>query len=294
MKAFYILFTTLVCGLLLTGCMQDQSQLGYIGSEGAKIYALAAAGVTTDLVDTIKTDLESRDGVYYYEVTFTSGGGSYRYDIDAMTGRVLESTTPDTLDSVAQETAPATDAPAPSDSLVTDADTYEQISTPPSAQPTQNTQSSSGTMISVDRAKELAIAHAGLSSDQVSFIKGELDRDDGYTVYDIEFYSTDYTEYDYEVDAYTGDIVSFDYDIENYTPPTSGSNKEITAEEAKNIAISQVPGSTTSDIYEFEVDYDDGRLEYEGKIYYGNMEYEFEIDGYSGAIRSWEAESIHR
>ena len=38
---------------------------------------------------------------------------------------------------------------------------------------------------------------------------------------------------------------------------------------------------------------DDGRVEYEGKIVYGGMEYEFEIDGYSGAIRSWEAEPVH-
>lgn len=38
---------------------------------------------------------------------------------------------------------------------------------------------------------------------------------------------------------------------------------------------------------------DDGRLEYEGTIYYNGVEYEFSIDGYSGAIRSWEVDS-HR
>ena len=32
-------------------------------------------------------------------------------------------------------------------------------------------------------------------------------------------------------------------------------------------------------------------MEYEGSILYNGMEYEFEIDGYSGAIRNWEAES---
>ena len=54
-----------------------------------------------------------------------------------------------------------------------------------------------------------------------------------------------------------------------------------------------MPGASVNDIWEFEMDMDDGRLEYEGTIYYSNMEYEFTIDGYSGAIRSWEAESIY-
>ena len=52
----------------------------------------------------------------------------------------------------------------------------------------------------------------------------------------------------------------------------------------------QVPGATAGNIAEFETDRDDGRIEYEGKIYYGGMEYEFEIDAYSGAFRKWECE----
>ena len=34
------------------------------------------------------------------------------------------------------------------------------------------------------------------------------------------------------------------------------------------------------------------RIEYEGKIIYNKTEYEFTIDGYSGAIREWEAEPV--
>ncbi|MCD7845568.1 MAG: PepSY domain-containing protein, partial [Oscillospiraceae bacterium] len=70
------------------------------------------------------------------------------------------------------------------------------------------------------------------------------------------------------------------------------STTTITAAEAKSIALAQVPGASSSNIREFETDYDDGRLQYEGKIIYNGMEYEFEIDGYSGAIRSWEAEPV--
>ena len=46
------------------------------------------------------------------------------------------------------------------------------------------------------------------------------------------------------------------------------------------------------DILEFETDHEDGRVQYEGKIFYEGMQYEFEIDAYSGAFRSWEAEPL--
>ena len=69
--------------------------------------------------------------------------------------------------------------------------------------------------------------------------------------------------------------------------------EELTEQRAKEIALAQVPGATLENIHEFEADYDDGRIAYEGTIIYGDMEYEFEIDGYSGAIRDWDAESIY-
>ena len=70
----------------------------------------------------------------------------------------------------------------------------------------------------------------------------------------------------------------------------SNSGSAITADQARQIALERVPGATTSNIVEFEVDRDDGRLEYEGTIFYNSIEYEFTIDGYSGAIRSWEVD----
>ena len=66
----------------------------------------------------------------------------------------------------------------------------------------------------------------------------------------------------------------------------------ISEEKARKLALEQVPGASVSDIFEFEVDLDDGIMEYEGKIIYQGMEYEFEIDAYSGAIRSWETEPL--
>lgn len=45
----------------------------------------------------------------------------------------------------------------------------------------------------MEKAKEIAMAHAGVSAGSVSFVKAKLDTEDGVKVYDIEFYSGTYT-----------------------------------------------------------------------------------------------------
>ena len=154
--------------------------------------------------------------------------------------------------------------------------------------------------IDLEKAKSSATEAAGLTSDEVSFQSVELDRRNGIEYYDVEFFA-DGKEYDYDIDALTGTVIGTEMQKEaEVTKPAepvkvaaTSTSKEITEQEAKKIALAQVPGAKESDIHEFEVDYDDGRLEYEGSIYFEEMEYEFEIDGYSGAIRSWEVESIY-
>ena len=236
---------------LFTACA-DAGQLAYIGDEAARAAALSGAGLSADAVTFTGTELARRDGVEYYVVSFASGDSRYESQVDALSGVVIQS-----------ETAPLS----------------------------QSASSASGTSITAEDAKAKALAHAGLAAADVTFIKAELDRDDGRLVYDVEFYTADYKEYDYEIDAATGEVVSYDYDAESYAPPAASGT--ISAEDAKALALAQVPGAAASDIREFETDRDDGRMEYEGKIVYGGMEYEFEIDGYSGAIRSWEAEPLH-
>lgn len=150
-------------------------------------------------------------------------------------------------------------------------------------------------MLTAEEAETKALDHAGVTSDTVTFVKNKLDYEDGRWVYDVEFYSNDYTEYDYEIDAYTGEVISYDHDAEDYALPTSSDGSSmITAEEAKELALAKVSGAAAGDIREFEIDYEDGHTEYEGLIIYNGMEYEFEIDAYSGVFRSWEEEPVDR
>lgn len=252
---------------MMTGCVQQTKQAEYLGVDAAKAIALAAADITESDAVFTTAELEEKNELSYYEIDFTVGGQEYDYDIDAISGKIIENQTKAVDDTAANEATTANTTNAASDGQVT-----------------------------LEEAKEIALNHAGLSADGVTFIKGKLERDDGREKYDIEFYTSDFKEYDYEIDPQTGEILSYDYDAEDYAPQKSstGNSSAITEAKAKEIAVAQVSGATVDDIREWEADYDDGRLEYEGKIYDADTEYEFTIDGYSGSIISWETEPLRR
>ena len=65
--------------------------------------------------------------------------------------------------------------------------------------------------ITVEEAEEIALKHANLTNSQVSFMRNELDFDDGVKKYDIEFYFNN-IEYSYEIDANTGHILKYERD----------------------------------------------------------------------------------
>lgn len=180
----------------------------------------------------------------------------------------------------------------------------DQLSKPNSANTQQSTTQSqttaetntgnTATMISEEDARRIALEHANLTAEQVTFIKSGLDRDNGRVTYDVEFYTSDNKEFDYEIDPYTGEILDYDYDAEYFHQNSDTiEGEEISASKAKEIALAQVPGATENNIHEFESDYDNGKLRYEGKIFYEQAEYEFEIDGQSGTILEWNVEAIH-
>lgn len=299
-KALTLPCAAVLLGLALTGCGQQSSQAEYIGIDAAKAIALESAGITEAAATFSTAGLDMQNGIYYYAVDFTANGLSYEYDIDAITGVIIDTKAPKTAVGL-----PATgmDTPAsstPEASLVTTPATVPEAVTAATGQTgtAQTATGQTGTAtqttagVTEARAKEIALAHAGLTESQVTFIRSKLEFDDGRQCYEVEFYGTDYTEYDYSIDASTGEIVSYDYDAEGYAPPVS-SGTTISASQAKEIALAKVPGATVNNIYEFKQDWDDGRIEYEGSIYYSGMEYEFTIDAYSGAIREWEVESYY-
>ena len=64
----------------------------------------------------------------------------------------------------------------------------------------------------------------------------------------------------------------------------------ISSDEAVQSALARVPGATVVNVTEFNRDYENGRLEYEGEIHYNGYEYDFEIDADTGTFTKWEVE----
>ena len=159
--------------------------------------------------------------------------------------------------------------------------------------------------ITIEKAKEIALKHAGLTKDQVSFVRAERDIDDGIEKYDVEF-NYDGKEYDYEISAIGGKIIKYDHEIEdvnshnNVTTNTQGSTQNdaanntnstdnISVDKAKQIALSHA-GLTSSKVTfkKTELDFDDGIQKYEVEFYYNNREYSYEINAKTGEILSYE------
>lgn len=147
--------------------------------------------------------------------------------------------------------------------------------------------STSSTDIGAEKAKEIALQHAGVSASNAVFVKAERERDDGRLTYDVDFYAGN-KEYDYEILASNGTILSYDADIEGYRIPSSTSTSSsgyIGVERAKEIAL-QHAGLSSSGVNfdKAELDHDDGRAEYEIEFHHNFREYEYTIDAASGTI----------
>ena len=271
--------TALMLAAALAGCGNTPAadQTAKISMEQAQEAALEAANIDAADAEVSSATLSEVAGVTCYKVEFTSGDHAYNYSINAETGEVLEA-------SYRNKNA------APTDSTQLDTPASGATTTPAQTAPSTNTNTSTG---AVDKAKaqEIALAHAGIKAADATITKSKLDYDDGRQVYEIEWYANG-AKYDYEVDAATGEIVNSGYEAQ--TVVGTGSSATVSEATAKQTALARVSGATEKDIYEWKLDYDDGRPEYEGKIIYGGTEYEFTIDATSGTVTEWDAEALNR
>ena len=167
---------------------------------------------------------------------------------------------------------------------------------------TPNNQNSNNNKITMEQAQEIALKHAKLTSDQVSFIKTDTELENGIEVYNIEF-SYENKEYDYKINSANGEIVEYDYDIEDYditqqqatkenksvTPNNQNSNNsKITVEKAKEISLKHANLKDNRVVFDkTEMDYDNGVQVYDIEFHYNNIEYNYEIDANTGNILSY-------
>lgn len=156
------------------------------------------------------------------------------------------------------------------------------------SQPTE-TQSGQVSEITEEQAKQIAFEHAQVQEADLTNLKVKKDYEDGVSIYEIEFHSGA-KEYEYDIKADDGQILKTDYEIdEDYVDPNT--QTAISEADARTSALARVDGASDSDI-RIKLEKDDGRLIYEGKIIYNNVEYEFEIDAETGDFLKWEQDSV--
>lgn len=263
--------------MTLTGCRDNaaasipqqssQEQTQMIPMEEAQEAALKAADIVAADADISATTLSEVAGVACYKVEFTSGEYAYAYTINAETGAVMEM-------SSQEQNAQASG-------------TQTETADPAAPAPAQNA-TGTGT-VDEAAAQKIALEHAGVKAADATITKSKLDYEDGRQVYDIEWYAGG-AKYDYEIATDTGEIISSAY--EEKTMGADSKNVTVSEADAKKTALDRVSGATDKDLYEWKLDYDDGRPEYEGKIIYGGTEYEFTIDAATGSVMEWDAEKV--
>ena len=259
----------------------SQQQTQMIPMEEAQEAALKAADIVAADADISATTLSEVAGVACYKVEFTSGEYAYAYTINAETGAVMEMSS---QEQSAQASGTQTADPTALATAQTSGSAQAQTTAPATAQNATGT----GT-VDEAAAQKIALEHAGVKAADATITKSKLDYEDGRQVYDIEWYAGG-AKYDYEIATDNGEIISSAY--EEKTMGADSRNVTVSEADAKKTALDRVSGATDKDLYEWKLDYDDGRPEYEGKIIYGGTEYEFTIDAATGSVMEWDAEKV--
>ena len=162
-----------------TGTPATPASGDYIGETAAKQAALDHSGANSANVVWLKAQFERDDGRYVYELEFVAGSTKYEYEVDATSGDVVKF----------------------------ESETFN------AGQGTGG-QNASGSVIGEAAAKSAALSHAGVSESDASSMRVELDRDDGYTIYEVDF-RVGRMEYEYKIDAYSGTVLQAENDYDD-------------------------------------------------------------------------------
>lgn len=156
----------------------------YIGESAAKSAALTYAGVKESDTTYCNAWLEYDDGrAECYEVEFMVGSTRYECKVALTSATVIECEQENYGGSTANNQSSGQSGGA----------------------------SASSTDIGAEKAKSIALSHAGVSASQASQLKAERDMDDGVLEYEVEFKAGG-IEYEYTIHGGTGQILKYESD----------------------------------------------------------------------------------
>lgn len=245
------------------------SQKAYIGEKTARQIAFADAQINESQIKHSECSLDLDDGTLVYELEFVVSGAVFEYEIDALTGKVLE-----------KESKPLQN---------------EEQTTTTETVPVSETQS----YITKEEIKQNLLSANGLSSGDYKTFEIEFDFEDGKAVYDVEFIAKG-IKYEYEIDAVSGGVLSEKTEVLQTQPTTAQSQNKsgtqsssayIGTQKATQIALESA-GLSESQVSEIEVEFGfNSGIVYKVEFKYSGFEYEYEINARTGAVVDFEKES---
>lgn len=178
------------------GCTGNASSSGYIGENKALEIALEDASVKESSIVGLEIEFDAEKGVLLYEVEFNVGTKEYEYDINAKTGKIMTRKIDDDYD---------------------DYHNYNNQNNNSSNNGVSNGNGNgngNSNYIGKEKAKNIALGDANISSNNIREYEIELDTDDGIAKYEIDFKSGN-KEYSYEINATTGNIIDKEIEIDD-------------------------------------------------------------------------------
>lgn len=254
LKIYSISITIITIILLIAIISIFSTKKNEITKEEAKKIAYEYANVKENNISIIKLKKEPIDKEY--EINFTDDTYKYEFEIDSRTGRVIN---------------------------------FEKdiINKNIKDNKKENTTVNSTTLDESD-AKKIALEHVGLKEKNTTFTKSKIDREDGKTVYEFEFFDKN-NEYEICVDINTSKIVK--YSKEPLELNENKSNEYINSIKAKEIVLNHAKLKDSDVIWHnIELDIDYNIKTYEIEFYYNNLTYEYEIDAINGNILKFETD----
>lgn len=264
-------------------------------------FALADAELTAGDITVTGQEMEQKDGKTYYKIAFTSGEYAYYYEIDAFSGAVT-GVSINAVSAGGSQTEQSENAQGDGNGTQPGGEQGQGDGSgnqPGGEQPRGDGNGNQpawgegqpGQVGTMDSAKAIALADAGLTEAEVTFTKEKLDWDNGLAVYDIEFYTAD-REYEYEINAATGAIMERNGEaFQNPGNYSGGTDSLIGEDKAKETAAAHA-GFSTAEVFFTKVKLEEeyGRMEYEIEFYKDRVEYEVTIDAVSGTVLEYESE----
>ena len=207
----------------------NATEKSYIGKEAAKEAAFNHAKVKAADVRRVEVEMDYEYKAMVYEVEFASGEYEYDYSIDANSGEVLHSHReydddyiPPVVEKEAEkkekteEEKETTETKKEKTEAKKETTEAKKATTEAKKETTKAKKETTKAKedIGRDKAKSIALSHAGFSESEVKRLKVERDIDDGRIEYSVEF-TAGGKEYDYEISGSSGKILDYDVEVED-------------------------------------------------------------------------------